>query len=69
MAAPKKNKKLKGDFELENDDDEVIRTDSFIDESTSDAVEEEEAEDTQELNFDADYGRMSDLSDDSDDWN
>ena len=69
MAAPKKNKKLKGDFELENDDDDVIRTDSFFDESASDAVEEEEADDTQELNFDADYGRMSDLSDDSDDWN
>ena len=68
MAAPKKNKKLKGDLDFETDDD-VISTDSFIDESTSEMVEEEEAEDTQELNFDADYGRMSDFSDDSDDWN
>ena len=68
MAAPKKNKKFKGDLDFENDD-EVISTDNFADESASEAVEEEEAEDTQELNFDADYGRMSDLSDDSDDWN
>lgn len=68
MAAPKKNKKFKGDLDFENDD-EVISTDNFADESACEAVEEEEAEDTQELNFDADYGRMSDLSDDSDDWN
>lgn len=67
MAAPKKNKKFKGDLDFENDDD-VISTDNFADDS-SETVEEEEAEDTQELNFDADYGRMSDLSDDSDDWN
>ncbi len=68
MAAPKKNKKFKGDLDFENDD-EVISTDNFVEDSTSEEVEEEEAEDTQELNFDADYGRMSDLSDDSDDWN
>jgi len=68
MAAPKKNKKLKGDLDFENDD-EVISTDNFVDDSTSETDEAEEAEDTQELNFDADYGRMSDFTDDSDDWN
>lgn len=68
MAAPKKNKKFKGDLDFENDD-EVNSTDSYVDESTVETDEAEEAEDTQELNFDADYGRMSDFSDDSDDWN
>lgn len=68
MAAPKKNKKFKGDLDFENDD-EVISTDSYVDESTAETDEAEEAEDTQELNFEADYGRMSDFSDDSDDWN
>lgn len=68
MAAPKKNKKFKGDLDFENDD-EVISTDNYVDDSTSETDEAEEAEDTQELNFDADYGRMSDFSDDSDDWN
>lgn len=68
MAAPKKNKKLKGDLDFENDDEE-ISTDNFVDDSTSETDEAEEAEDTQELNFDTDYGRMSDFADDSDDWN
>ena len=68
MAAPKKNKKPKGDLDFENDD-EVISTDNFVNDSTSETDEAEESEDTQELDFDADYGRMSDFADDSDDWN
>lgn len=68
MATPKKNKKLKGNLDFENDD-EVIGTDNIVDDSTSETIEAEESEDTQELDFDTDYGRMSDLSDDSDDWN
>jgi len=68
MATPKKNKKLKGNLDFENDD-EVIGTDNFADDSTSETIDAEDSEDTQELDFDTDYGRMSDLSDDSDDWN
>lgn len=67
MAAPRNIKTPKGDF---HEDDVTLDENLNGDTEAGDAeFVEEEAEDTPELNFDTDYGRMADLSDDADDWN